>query len=112
MTFLDEIINISKFKITLNQDISGFDGIIFVFPFWSIEFIHLKKLIEYININYINVIVNIIDIDIELCREFECLYNVINHGFGETYLIKDGQIIKSILKYRGDLASVIKTFFQ
>ncbi len=96
-----QINNYGNLSITLNKtDIS--EGIVFIYPSWSNDFINLKTLLNCLKSSLESPKLYIMDIDDESCRIFEQQFGILNHGKGEIYLIRDGEIKSQILNHSGN----------
>jgi hypothetical protein len=90
--------NHENILITINETTIS-EGIVFIYPSWSSDFIYLKTLLDCLKNSPVSPNLHILDIDNESCRFFEQKHGVLNHGKGEMYLIKNGEILSQILQH-------------
>lgn len=75
------------------------NGIVFIYPSWSIDLRNLINLLDFMAINKIENTIYIFDIVCETCRTFENGYNILSNGKGEVYLIIDSKIAFEIIEH-------------
>jgi hypothetical protein len=77
----------------LNPDETPRDGIVFIEANWSGQSRMLFPVLIDILKEYAAIQFYIYDIDEALYTKFAILYNVKSHGMGETYWLKNGDIV-------------------
>jgi hypothetical protein len=96
---LKKILDSAEYKniiIKANYDQAISNGIVFIYPSWSIDQKYFKIILDCLKAKSISDVLYVLDIDDNSCRTFETKFNVLNQGKGETYLIKNNKIIASI----------------
>lgn len=86
-----------RIKINTTKHIAN--GIVFIYPSWSIDLRYLINLLDFMANNKIEGTIFIFDIDSDTCRKFENRYNIVNNGKGEVYLVVDSKIVYEILEH-------------
>lgn len=97
-----EILNLAKYKsirFTINTIDNLSRGIVFIYPSWSIDKIYLTILLDCMIESKSDYPLFVLDIDDESNKLFEQMYNILNNGKGEIYLIIDNKIKSSICKH-------------
>ncbi len=86
-------------RLIFNPSNTPAEGIVFLYANWSESRIYIKYLIELLE-DFPQLDLFVYDIDEDGVKNIMTTYNVISHGFGETFWLFEGRIISKILNYK------------
>jgi hypothetical protein len=99
---LEELIYLKEYQnidIKINQELKTNEGIVFIYPSWSIDQRYLKVLLNCMVKKNVTQPIYIFDIDEDDYKKFERQYNIKAQGKGEIFLIDNGTILTKILSH-------------
>ena len=83
-----------------DPDVLPQNGIVFILARWSgYSLSSLNFLIKQLE-NFPTTNLYVLDIDNQMARSFQNKYQVLSHGYGETFWLQENEILFTILRYR------------
>ena len=98
-------------RIALNSLPVPENGLIFLYPSWSIDQVYLAVLLKHLTASEDKPMLYIYDIDSTAYKQLEKQYEIRSHGKGELFYIKEGGIVQKITSYVKEGADAAITHF-
>lgn len=93
---LQQIIESGDYNIVVNDAADIFNGIVFLYPAWSIDQRYLLILLNKLKKMNSSTVVFILDLEDESSHRFQVRFGLQSHGNGEIYYIKNGVLLHKI----------------
>jgi hypothetical protein len=94
-------------ELIVNSTTSPKTGVVFLYANWSESSVYLRYLVGLLE-DYPKIDLYVYDIDEGNVTTFMTEYNVLSHGWGETFWLFEGKVISKVLHYKKEGTSAVE----